>query len=78
MNHIIILSNVFDVEPTVNMLFLKCDPEDFPLLKTLLIFLNYMPNHFKITFNKNHIKQEEIPVDLFIANRLRNEVIEAK
>lgn len=71
LNHIIILSNVFNVEPTVNMLFLKCDKEDFSILKTLLIFLNYMPLTFKNTFNGIYIRQEEIPVELFIVERLR-------
>lgn len=72
LNHIIILGNVFGVEATVNMLFFKCDSEDYPLLKTILIFLNYMPNHLKITFDKYYIRQEEIPVDLDAASRLRD------
>ena len=71
LNHIIILSNVFGVEPTVNMLFFKVDQEDYPLLKTILIFLNYLPIHLKVSFDKYYIRQEEIPVDLDIASRLR-------
>lgn len=71
LNHIIILSNVFGVEPTVNMLFFKVDPEDYPLLKTILIFLNYLPLHLKVTFNKYYVIQEEIPVNLQIAERLK-------
>ena len=71
LNHIIILSNVFGVEPTVNMLFFKVDQEDYPLLKTILIFLNYLPTHLKVSFDKYYIRQEEIPVDLEIAARLR-------
>ena len=71
MNHIIILSNVFGVEATVNMLFLKIDKEDYPILKTFLIFLSFMPEHFKVTFDKYYIRQEEIPVDLTIAAQLR-------
>lgn len=72
LNHIIILSNVFGVPSTVNMLFFKVDQEDYPLLKTILIFLNYMPEKLKMTFNKYHIRQEEIPVDLNIADKLRS------
>jgi hypothetical protein len=72
LNHVIILSNVFGVEATVNMLFFKVDPEDYPLLKTILIFLNYMPKRLTISFNKYSIRQEEILVDLDIANKLRN------
>jgi hypothetical protein len=72
LNHTIILSNVFGVEATVNMLFFKVDTEDYPLLKTILIFLNYMPKKFTVSFNKYHVRQEEIPVNLEIANILRN------
>jgi hypothetical protein len=72
LNHVIILSNVFGIEPAVNMLFYKVDQEDYPLLKTILIFLNYMPSQLKVSFDKYRIRQEEIPVDLEIANRLRN------
>jgi hypothetical protein len=72
LNHVIILSNVFGVEATVNMLFFKVDKEDYPLLKTILIFLNYMPRRLSVSFNKYHVRQEEIMVDLDIANRLRN------
>jgi hypothetical protein len=72
LNHIIILSNVFGVESTVNMLFYKVDKDDYPILKTFLIFLNYMPDHLKTTFDKYYVRQEEIPVDLSIADRLRN------
>lgn len=71
LNHVIILSNVFGVEAAVNMLFFKVDQEDYPQLKTILIYLNYLPPHLKITFNKYYVRQEEIPVDLSIADRLR-------
>lgn len=71
LNHVIILSNVFGVEATVNMLFLKVDHEDYPLLKTILIFLNYMPDRLSLSFNKYHVRQEEIPVDLTVADILR-------
>lgn len=72
LNHVIILSNVFGVEATVNMLFFKVDPDDYPLLKTILIFLNYMPKRLTISFNKYSIRQEEILVDLNVASKLRN------
>lgn len=72
LNHIIILSNCFGVEATVNMLFFKCDPEDYTILKTVLIFLSFMPDKFSVTFNDKNIIQTEIQVDLVIANILRN------
>ena len=71
LNHVIILSNVFGVEATTNMLFFKVDQEDYPLLKTILIYLNYMPSRLNVTFDKYYVRQEEIPVDLSIANVLR-------
>ena len=71
LNHVIILSNVFGVEATTNMLLFKVDQEDYPLLKTILIYLNYMPSRLNVTFDKYYIRQEEIPVDLNIANVLR-------
>jgi hypothetical protein len=71
LNHVIILANVFGVEATTNMLFFKVDQEDYPLLKTILIYLNYMPSRLNVTFDKYYVRQEEIPVDLKIANILR-------
>jgi hypothetical protein len=72
LNHVIILANVFGVEATTNMLFFKVDHDDYPLLKTILLYLNYLPTQFKVTFHKYYVRQEEIPVDLKIADILRN------
>ena len=72
LNHVIILANVFGVEATTNMLFCRVDKEDYPLLKTILIYLNYMPARLNVTFDKYYVRQEEIPVDLKVANILRN------
>lgn len=71
LNHIIILSNVFGVEATVNMLFYKVDKDDYPTLKTFLLFLNYLPTHLTVTFDKYYVKQEDITVDIEVAKRLR-------
>ena len=43
LNHIIVLANVFGIESAVKMLFFKFDEEDYDILKTFLVFLNYMP-----------------------------------
>jgi len=72
LNHVIILSNVFGAEATTNILFYRIDKEDYPVLKTILMYLNYMPEHLNVTFNKQYLRQEEIPVDLKVANILRN------
>jgi hypothetical protein len=47
LNHIIVLSNVFGIESTIKMLFFKFDKEDYPILKSFLIFLNFMPPYVK-------------------------------
>ena len=43
LNHIIIFYNVFGVEPATRLLFFKIEEELHPLLKTFLVYLNYVP-----------------------------------
>ena len=42
-NHIIVLSNVFGVDAATTLLFFKIDREHWSLLKTILVYLHYMP-----------------------------------
>jgi hypothetical protein len=70
LNHIIVLSNVFGVEATVKMLFFKFDPEDYPILKSFLIFLNFMPQYVK-GIKGATISSVDVPVDVFILTKLR-------
>ena len=70
-NHIIILSNVFGVKPTVRMLFFKFDPEEYDILKTFLLFLNFMPRVIENIGGKN-IVSSDVSVDLFVGKRLKN------
>ena len=42
-NHIIILANVFGIDAATTLLFFKIDKQHWSILKTVLIFLNYMP-----------------------------------
>ena len=44
-NHIIILSNVFGVDATTTLLFFKIEGNHWPLLKTFLIYLHFMPEN---------------------------------
>jgi hypothetical protein len=44
-NHIIILTNVFNIEAATTLLFFKIDKQHWSILKTVLIFLNYMPEN---------------------------------
>ena len=71
LNHMIVLSNVFGTEASVRMLFFKTDTEDYHILKTFFLFLNYMPKIVKGIKSKN-INSSDITIDLFVANRLRN------
>lgn len=71
LNHIIVLANVFGIEPSARMLFFKVDKEDFDILKTFLLFLNYMPRYIN-GINGNHYNAADIGVDVFVGNRLRN------
>ena len=43
-NHIIILGNVFGVDASTTLLFFKIDKQHWSILKTILIFLDYMPD----------------------------------
>jgi hypothetical protein len=69
LNHIIVLSNVFGIEPSARMLFFKIDKEDYDILKTFLLFLNYMPRHIN-GISGNHYNSADIGVDVFVGSRL--------
>lgn len=43
LNHIIIFYNVFEMEAATKMLFYKMEDKFKPLLKTFLVYLNYLP-----------------------------------
>ena len=42
LNHIIVLANVFGVDASSTLLFFKIDKKHWPILKTFLVYLNYM------------------------------------
>lgn len=71
LNHIIVLSNVFGTECCVRMLFYKFDEEDYSILKTFLIFLNYMPK-IVLGIRGKSIHSSDVTIDLFVAKRLRS------
>lgn len=70
LNHIIILSNVFGIEPTVRMLFYKIDFMDYSVLKTFLLFLNFMPRHIN-GIKGQYLNSSDISVDLVVGKRLK-------
>lgn len=73
LNHIIVLSNVFGVEATVRMLFFKFDQEDYHILKTFLLFLNYMPQVIQ-DINGKPIVSGDVTIDIYVAKKLRETI----
>jgi hypothetical protein len=71
LNHLIILTNVFGVESSVRMLFYKLDKEDYDILKTFLLFLNFMPKMVK-GIKGNNIHSGDITINIFVAKKLRS------
>ena len=61
LNHIIILYNVFGIEVASRILFFRIEEEYHTLLKTFLVYLNYLP--------------EEIPEADLVAIPLNQDVI---
>ena len=71
LNHLVVLCNVFGPEAATRLLFYKIAKEDYPSLKTYLVFLSCMPERVQGIKGKD-ILSSEIPVDTSVANVLRN------
>ena len=71
LNHIILLYNVFGAEPATRILFFKIDDSDYDVLKTFLIYLNYMPDKVKGIRGKD-ILSSDILLDMNVAQILRD------
>ena len=71
LNHLVIAQNVFGVEATTRMLFLRIDERDWGALKTLLVFTSSMPKIIKGIRGENIISSD-IPIDVNLAGILRN------
>jgi hypothetical protein len=70
LNHLVVIYNVFGPEVAARLLFFKMAKDDFPALKTYLLFLSCMPE--RVRGIKGHdIISSEIPVDMTIAEVLR-------
>ena len=59
-NHVIILANVFGIEAATTLLFFKVDKQHWSILKTVLIFLNYMPEQELIDIELDQKVMEEL------------------
>jgi hypothetical protein len=65
------LNNVFGPEVTSRILFYRIDERDYDILKTFLLYLGIMPEMLWGINGKN-IRSADIPVDMNIAEILRN------
>jgi hypothetical protein len=70
LNHIILFYNVFKHEAATRVLFFKMEPEDYSVLKTFLVYLNYMPDVVEL-INGRNILNSDIPICQEVAKRLR-------
>ena len=71
-NHLIVIYNVFGANSATRILFYKVDEKYYTILKTFLIFLNYMPKYV-IGIRGKNIRSSDIPVDLKLADILRKQ-----
>jgi hypothetical protein len=61
LNHIIVLYNVFGIEAANRMMFYKMEEKYWSIVKTCLVFLNFLPETEKV----------EIPLDTNLVDILR-------
>lgn len=70
LNHLITLYNVFGPEPATRILFLRIESSLWPILKTFLVFLDYMPQRIEGIDGKQIIS-DNIALDQKLIERLR-------
>jgi hypothetical protein len=71
LNHLVVLYNVFGPEVATRLLFYKMAKDDYPALKTYLMFLSVMPDRVR-GIKGQDIISSDIPVDMKIADMLRD------
>jgi hypothetical protein len=71
LNHLICLYNVFGADAATKILFFRIDERDYDILKTFLLYLNFMPEQ-NLHVRGESIICSDIPVDMKIADVLRN------
>src|SRR5210317_475280 len=60
-NHLIVVSNVFGIEPMLKILELKLEDKHWPIVKPFLIFLKYIKN----------TQYTNVSLDKFVVDRIR-------
>ena len=71
LNHIIVFFNVFSTKAATRILFYKMEEEFWPMLKTFLFYLNYMPEDRIESINGREIIVTDISMDQGIIDSLR-------
>ena len=71
LNHLVVLCNVFGPEVATRLLFYKMSKDDYPALKTYLVFLSVMPDRIR-GIKGQDIISSDIPIDMKIADILRD------
>ena len=61
LNHLIVIYNVFGIQAANHIMFYKIEEKNWPLLKTFLVYLNYLPEDQYV----------EIPLDQHVIGVLR-------
>jgi hypothetical protein len=70
LNHLVVICNVFGPEVASRLLFFKMAKDDYPALKTYMLFLNIMPDRVR-GIKGQDIISSDIPIDYAIAETLR-------
>tara|TARA_B000000557_G_scaffold175232_1_gene142667 strand:+ start:2887 stop:3276 length:390 start_codon:yes stop_codon:yes gene_type:complete len=71
LNHIIAFYNVFENRSATRILFFKMEEKYWPLLKTFLLYLSYMPEIVH-SVNGRNIMSDDITIDISIFRELED------
>ena len=58
LNHLIVLYNVFGIKEANHMMFYKIEEKNWSILKTFLVYLNYLPEdqYVEVPLDKNVVE----------------------
>ena len=71
-NHLILMYNVFGNEAGTRILFYRVDKEQYPLLKTFLVYLNRLPERVYGVDDTPYINTVDIPLVPDVVQPLRD------
>jgi len=71
LNHLIVFYNVFPPRVATRILFQKMEEELWPILKTFLVYLSYMPEDRIESVNGQSIRTTDIGMDQAVIDKLR-------